>query len=332
MLGLAWAADNRWAPALAKNPNTKFYHHWEMRNVPELSRAGISYVPTYWGDKKAYNWPATKALFGKYRYKRALFVNEPDIPSQSDYTPARAAGAFMREMVPLRQKYGTKLSSPQICYNVDWLASWLRIMKQKGQSPDFLAVHYYGGWNSVGQLKSYISGIHNRWPHYKIWITEFGVTSASRPSAAQVKQFFVDSVNWFGSQDYVEAVFPFGIWAQAPDSYGSQQNAAFWDNGALRTLGEYWAHVNPAKRSLLEQEPAANHRAIRRHHALIERIIAREPSPEEEKWDDVHPSNATDCDESKPALQLRLPQGVPRAPARRPGGRVEAARRRRRRR
>jgi len=310
VLGLAWAANNQWAHKLSQNPNTKYYHHWEMRHVVELSRAGKQYVPMYWGPSKSQNWPTLKKLFARYRYPRALFLNEPDVSSRANQSPSSAVNLFMKEMVPLRQKYGTKVSSPNICYDVNWLSSFMSDLKKRGSHVDFIAVHYYGGWNSVGKLKSYINKIHSKYPSYKIWVTEFGVTSSSNPSASQAKNFFVQAVDFFGKTGYVDVVFPFGMWAKAPDSFGSQQNAAFNSGGGLRTLGQYWAHVNPAKRDLID-EAETPQPIMRRHHAMVKRIIAAEPTADEENWDitdEAQRKNAvsSDCDESNPRSNCKF--------------------------
>ena len=263
-----------------------------------------------WGPAKTKNWPTLKKLFARYRYPYVLMTNEPDVPSQGNQSPTQAVNTFFKEMLPLRKKYGTKISSPNICYDVDWLSKFMSALKKRGSHVDFIAVHYYGGWNSVGKLKSYINKIHKKYPSYKIWVTEFGVTSSSNPSAKQAKDFFVQAVDFFGKTGYVDVVFPFGMWAKAPDSFGSQQNAAFNSNGGLRTLGQYWAHVNPAKRDLID-EASTPPSVMRRHHAMVKRIIEAEPSADEENWDitdEAARKNAvsTDCDESNPRSNCKF--------------------------
>ena len=280
-VGAPWAADSRWAPRITGNKHLNKYQHWEMRNVKELSRAGLEYVPSYWGDKKAHNWPATKRAFKRYRYKHLLCLNEPDVPSQAGYSPARAANAFQSICAPMR-RYGTKISSPQICYDLKWLESFTRILKKRGGHYDFVALHYYGSWNSLSKFKKYISQAHRQFGK-DIWITEIGVTSASHPSTGQAKKFFIDATNWAASTGYVKAIFPFIMFAKPPDSFASSQNAGFNHNGQLRSVAKWFRYYSVGKRSL-DGEHIVSRDITRRHHALLKRI--EEDNTDEELWDD----------------------------------------------
>lgn len=303
-VGAPWAADSRWAPRITGNKHLNKYQHWEMRNVKELSRAGLDYVPSYWGDKKAHNWPATKRAFKRYRYKHLLCLNEPDVASQAGYSPGRAANAFQSICAPMR-RYGTKISSPQICYDLNWLESFTRILKKKGGHYDFVALHYYGSWNSIGKFKKYISQAHRQFGK-DIWITEIGVTSASHPSAGQAKKFFIQATNWAAGTGYVKAIFPFIMFAQPPDSFASQQNAGFSHNGQLRSLAKWYRYYSVGKRSL-DGEHIASRDITRRHHALLKRI--EEDDTDEELWDDkTGTQTPVECDERCQAMDSYLDQ------------------------
>lgn len=131
-LGLAWGADQNWAKELSSNHRIAYYHTWQARHVASLSKSGVQWVPMRWGYSKGEQWPAIKKLFPKYRYPYALAYNEPDISTQSNYSPGGAAKAFQKELAPLRQ-YGTKISSPQICYDVDWLSKFMKSLHKKGE-------------------------------------------------------------------------------------------------------------------------------------------------------------------------------------------------------
>lgn len=153
-------------------------------------------------------------------------------------------------------------------------------------------MHYYGSWNSLHKLKNYINNVHNKFPNQKIWVTEYGVTSSSNPSAAQAKHFMVEATKFFASTGYVDVAFPFGMFANPPDSFGSRQNAAFRSSGKLRSLGQYYKHYGNARRSMESGELKGS--VLRRHERLLQRL--ERPDPEDEELWDNHP-NHTDCDE-----------------------------------
>lgn len=267
-----------------------------MGHIPELSKSGLQFVPTRWGYSKNKDWPRLRGLFPKYRYPFLLAYNEPDVPSQSNYSPQDAAAAFQRELAPLRQ-YGTHISSPQICWNADWLEQFTQSLHNRGGYYDFIAAHYYGSWNSIDHLKSYVKGLHDRFGK-NIWITEYGVTSSSNPSAQQAKQFMIEATQFFASTGYVKRAFPFGMWATPPDSFGSAQNAAFLKSGELRSLGKYYRYWNAAKRSGMPDEVdplQSQSRVVRRHAHLLARLA--QPDPRDgENWDNV--TETVHCDEA----------------------------------
>jgi hypothetical protein len=85
----------------------------------------------------------------------------------------------------------------------------------------FCSLHFhlprYGSWQDIAKFKSFVQTVHQRFG-YKIWVTELGVTTASRPSSSQVKNFMINAYNWMDSTGYVdraswfgESIFPFWV-------------------------------------------------------------------------------------------------------------------------
>lgn len=105
---------------------------------------------------------------------------------------------------------------------------------------DFIAIHWYGSHSDLAGFKNYVTSVRNRF-NLPIWITEYGVISASGGSQQQVKQFHMDATNWLNTQSYVERSSNFGSFAYSspPDNYGSRLNALFNGDGSLRDLA-YW--------------------------------------------------------------------------------------------
>lgn len=150
----------------------------------------------------------------------------------------------------------------------------------------------YGSWKSINKLRKYVHNLHSQHPDKDIFITEYGVTSSSNPSAAQAKQFMVDATKFFASTGYVKAAFPFGMFATPPDSFGSRQNAVFLSSGSLRSLGKYYKHYSSARRSI--DAGALSGSMLRRHERMLARL--EQPDPDDEELWDNH-ANQTDCDE-----------------------------------
>jgi Glycosyl hydrolase catalytic core len=55
-----------------------------------------------------------------------------------------------------------KVSSPAIVFNVGWLETFMKVLKFFGREPDFIQLHYYGGWQTADLFKEFVSGIHKK--------------------------------------------------------------------------------------------------------------------------------------------------------------------------
>ncbi|PWN92907.1 hypothetical protein FA10DRAFT_263644 [Acaromyces ingoldii] len=230
--GLPWGADNRWASKMAKGC-VKWIHHWENAVVPQVE-GKLDYVPMYWGPKKAGKWNDRKKWINKHKPNYILAQNEPDVPGQANLSPKQAASEWIKELRHY-QKKGIKISSPQIVYDIKWMDSFMKHLKQHGAKPDFMAVHWYGSWKDTAKLKKYIKRVHKRY-NLPVWVSEYGVTQKSHGSQSQVSHFHSKVDRWMDSQPYVHRYAAFGCYAygNAPDSFGAQQNAFFSKGGKLR--------------------------------------------------------------------------------------------------
>jgi len=70
-------------------------------------------------------------------------------------------------------------------------------------------VYRYGSWNDLAGFKKWVQTAHSQF-QMNIWIPELGITSASHPSQAQVKNFMMNAFTWLDSQPYVERAAWFG--------------------------------------------------------------------------------------------------------------------------
>ncbi|PWN22780.1 glycoside hydrolase [Microstroma glucosiphilum] len=314
-LGLAWGTDNSWMKTIAKG-NIEWYHHWQEAAVPGAP-SSVDYVPMYWGPKYASKWASRQAEMKKNQPSRLLFVNEPDVESQSNLSPSRAAELFMSEMVPW-QKKGVKVSSPQIVWNFDWLDSFMKAVKAKGAKPDFVALHWYGSYKDIAGLKSFVKKAYKRYG-LSIWLTEYGVTNKSGASASEMADFLQEATSWLASQSYVKRAAWLGCFAinDPPDSFASAKNAFFNSNGSLRSMANWYVGASLSKRSLSDSAAhvirspgairhlkgrSANHREIARNLSkAAERDAEAESASVDDDEDDDEESSTRSETESEDA-------------------------------
>ncbi|KAF8153685.1 glycosyl hydrolase catalytic core-domain-containing protein [Mycena galopus ATCC 62051] len=290
--GLAWATDNTFAPVIGSKPKITWYHHWEMGAVPQMP-AKNEYVPMFWGTSKWDQWSSRKSEMAKKTPSHLLGFNEPDISSQANMSPATAAQVWMQEIHPWAAK-GVKLGSPAVAYNLDWTASFLTELKNRGGHVDFVTVHWYGSYKDIATFQNFVSTAHSRFG-YHIWVTELGVTSASKPTQQQTKNFMMNAYSWMDSTGYVDRASWFGCFESnnPPDAYATGLNAFFQNAGALNDLGYWYGYTSQPDRRAEDVKA--------RHHL----IAARLAGPDAQDEDDSVPPNHCDtiCELRRAALE-----------------------------
>lgn len=300
-LGLAWGTDNRWLKTIAKG-NAEWYHHWQDGPV-DGAPSSVQFVPMYWGPKYANLWAARKAEMKKKLPSRLLFVNEPDVESQSNLSPSRAAQLFVSEMVPW-QKKGVKISSPQIVWNFDWMDSFMKKVKAQGVEPDFMAVHWYGSYKDMAGLKKFVTKAYKRYG-LPVWVTEYGVTTKSGASASELADFMQEATSWLASQHYVKRAAWLGCFpiTNPPDAFASAKNAFFNGDGSLRSMAKWYVGASLSKRTLSDsaahvvRSPGAiRHLKGRNAH---HREIARNLSEAAERDDEAEAPAVDDDDDEE---------------------------------
>ena len=242
MRGLAWAADSRWAPTIAKGL-VSWYYHWEDGPLRELSgNAKVEFVPCFWGPAKIGDWRAREDEFNRNGLpKNILAQNEIDVSGQANQGAAAAAQSWANTLGKY-QKKGVRVSSPQIVWDVNLLKNTATQLKNNyGMEWDYTAIHFYGGWQDLSKFQTYVRNVRAAFPNKPIWVSELGVTSRSGGNQAQIKKFHMDAIQWLATLGYVERVAWFGCFSVSnpPDSYATGLNAFFNSNGSLRDMA-YW--------------------------------------------------------------------------------------------
>jgi len=293
--GLPWAVDNNYAHNFVNRPKVCWYYHWQDGHVPQLDQGGLEFVPQFWGPSSSgwNSWGQRKNEMYQKAAQHVLGFNEPDLGSQSNVDPYYAAQLYMQEMMQWHGK-GTKVGTPAIAYNLDWMNTFLSSLYSRGGYCDFMVLHWYGSWNDLAGFQKYVSTAHSRFG-LKIWVTEIGITSASNPSQAQVKNFMVNAVSWMETVGYCDRVAWFGAFLSyaPPDGYATGKNAHL-SNPTTPTDQAYWYFYTGAygKRSLAS-----------RHH--VNRAEIEAPADEEEN---TNQDGALHCDERCLGLKSQIDQ------------------------
>jgi hypothetical protein len=165
----------------ALSPGVSWWYNWGSqpnKSVPAdyVAQYGVDYYPMLWNGN--YDATAVEAfLQANTNIKYLLVMNEPNLTSQSNLTPAQAA-AIWPGFEAISAHTGVKIVGPQITwgtmtgYNdpVVWMDAFIAAYQAAngGRSPqiDYLAFHWYD-YGLAGQL--------DRLTKYgkQFWITEF---------------------------------------------------------------------------------------------------------------------------------------------------------------
>jgi Glycosyl hydrolase catalytic core len=204
-----------------------WYYDWELNS--SCPNMGVPFVPMQWGDwcsgSTCTALPASLAASGN---PYLLTFNEPDSPSQSNMTVARAL-----QLWPYLEATGLQLSSPAVTdtsRGSTWLADFMAGAKQDGYRVDFIAVHWYGNCSSPQSLVSYLAGLESY--GLPLWLTEFSCLNGS----AAVNSAFIQQVGpMLETLPYLQRI---GWFSNRPYSGGYQNTGLLDASGTLSTVGQ----------------------------------------------------------------------------------------------
>jgi len=159
-----------------------------------------------------------------------LGFNEPDIASQANLTPERAASLWIQYANPITS--GIRVGSPEISNGpngISWMQKFLPLCH--GCNIAFISCHWYGP--NFDHFKSHMAAVHSAFPNYKIWLTEFALQGS--PSAGEQLSFLKQSQSFLDNTDYIERYSWFGAFR------GSAGNNLIDNNGGLTALGRQYS-------------------------------------------------------------------------------------------
>lgn len=191
---------------------------------------GVHWTPMLWGgrpdDIRYWKQAAEAAIKAGATY--ILGMNEPDLGSQSNMSPARAASVWRANIEPLLKAHPhVKACSPAVTngggpnMGVAWIKSFLR--ECKGCHVTCIAMHHYAGATDIAYFKSYFITAQKSFDGRPIWITEFMGAGSNDQKITYLRTV----VPWLRSQKGIQRFAAFGL----------DPAARFVVNGQLTTLG-----------------------------------------------------------------------------------------------
>ena len=157
------------------------------------------------------------------------YFNEPD---KNNISPERAAEAWHKQMVPLRQQRGKKIVGPAVSSDENgknWLADFMN--RVSGQPPDYLGLHYYG--TDGNACIRYLQEMHSLYPHRSIVVSE--IASIDR-NVGSVYNFTVQLANWMDNTDWIFEYGFFGCMRKLADGFVSPDAQLMRPNGGFTDL------------------------------------------------------------------------------------------------
>ncbi|PFH49053.1 glycoside hydrolase family 128 protein [Amanita thiersii Skay4041] len=247
--GLAFAAGD--TPDDIINANqTKGLISWQYNwaSIPPtyLATANIPYVPMQWGSGDI------QTLADNIRAQDAKVVlafNEPDFDVQSNIRPTDAALLWKQYIQPLKD-LGVRLGAPAVTAaptGRPWLTQFFKACDEC--TIDFLPIHWYG--SGVGAFTDYVYDVHNAFPQYPIWITEYAEIS---PNVTVVLDFMNQTTTLLESLDWVERYSWFGYFRPKPDDFQSYN--LLDDDGSLNALGQFYIGAKTIHTSIIPPGPS----------------------------------------------------------------------------
>jgi hypothetical protein len=187
-----------------------WYYNWSPNASSKVNDPNATFIPMIWGKGNMNDKDLAAAKNSKS--PMILTFNEPDLGSQGNMSPDEALGYWDK-----LEATGKKLSSPAITNGPDgakWLDEFMTKAKASGKQVDSISLHWYGSSaqptnEKVAAMKSYIEGIHKKYPDKPINLTEFGV-DASGLTAGKDQAFLTAAEKMLNGLDYVQMYAPYG--------------------------------------------------------------------------------------------------------------------------
>jgi hypothetical protein len=179
--------------------NASWLYTWGS-DKPPTTPTGVEFVPMEWGYYGGDNSAWVQSVAAQPGVKNILGFNEPDHTDQANLSVSDALTGFQYLAAA-----GIPVGSPACADDYDsWFQQFMQGVTGQGLRLDFITVHCY--LEDPYQFENYITGLHNWYWQYPLWITEFAPTDWASPSGVttmDAANFMKIVVPWLNSQWYV---------------------------------------------------------------------------------------------------------------------------------
>ncbi|KAI0746317.1 hypothetical protein C8Q80DRAFT_1219816 [Daedaleopsis nitida] len=181
---------------LTKNFNSgqvSWAYNWDSTIPGGTLPAGVTFLPQLWSAAPEHStqWQANANAAIAKGSTHLLFINEPDLASQSNTSPADAAKQWMQFMQPFAGR--ATLVSPAItngappAMGTGWMDAFLSECDKLGCTVDAIAAHVYDSATNVAYYKQYITDLGTKYKR-PVLITEFGASGSVEQQQAFLKE------------------------------------------------------------------------------------------------------------------------------------------------
>jgi len=253
--GLAWCDWDASNMALfSGNANYKigWSYTWSVYPNTATNNLHLDFVPMMWGiDQTHINDFNTAYAAGVFNYNantRTCFLgfNEPDQSGQSNMTPETAVTNWRNYIQKLRTNAATsqlRLGAPAVSNGPTGLP-WIQkfVSECTGCNIDFIPIHWYG--STVAAFTQYVTQVHQAFPNYKLWVTEFACAYATC-SQSDVAALMGGATDWMtqpAQAAYIERFSWFGAMKSVPGGIPTTDQLLTSDGQSLTSVGTQYAY------------------------------------------------------------------------------------------
>ncbi|QRW05100.1 glycoside hydrolase family 128 protein [Ceratobasidium sp. AG-Ba] len=239
--GLAWPWYNEGSnldeTKLANgNGNVNWMYNWETWRP--ANTANVNWIGTQ-ATKDSQSSPISQlqTRAAQQGWNTVFSLNEPDLNSIS---PGDAATWYIQNINPLAIKKAipSVSSSQNAGQGLDWAAQFISACAGRCYF-DYVNIHWYG--NSFSEFQSHVQNAHNRFPSYKLVVSEFALKAPA--SRDQQVAFLKQAMSFLDGASYVTMYAVFG--ASSPSRMQGREGwdqvgagaSLFNDDGSLTANG-----------------------------------------------------------------------------------------------
>jgi len=209
-VGLAWPNGPSQNIKPFVNKHVGYYYTWSPNNIPQADELGVMFLAQFWGDRQTSEF---SRLVKKGYAHGILGFNEPEMPGQSNMSPAHGAFLWKTYIEPKHHEGFDMICSPATSSSpkgMVWVKEFLK--ECNGQCTwTCTATHFYD--TTAEKLISYLKLWHDTFGKDVI-LTEFACQNFNggpQCSKSEIEAFVTESVKFMEGTSWMMGYFAFGF-------------------------------------------------------------------------------------------------------------------------